>query len=310
MKQLRESTTPQEDAEPQEDQLKEHSVLPESYTPSVDEVDVFESRPLEHFKELGIKGRRLSPEVAIATSTSLYKKSGHAEPIIGNGVISYPYGLGEAILTCIPQHVCMVEFQAGEHVSHIVNGDSENWSIEHITTGNAPNAKEMAVLKTVYGGGIKTNMMITTDRRIYNIVLKSSNKGAYTPRINFYYPQDTIAFERSNQHKNELLEKMQTPTLAGNISDLHFDYEIEDGEDLTWRPVRVFDDGHKMYIHMPPSMRVTEAPVLFERNKEGKLSIVNYRLHGNQFIVDKLMPEAVMQLGVDDEETVTIKRKG
>jgi type IV secretion system protein VirB9 len=289
---------------------EETKPLPESYTPSENEIVSFESLPIETFDDLGIEGRRLSPEVAIASSTSIFKKTGKAEPIIGDGVVSYPYGIGEASLTCIPQHVCMIEFQAGEHISNIVNGDSENWSIEHITTGDALNAKEMAVLKTVYGGGVKTNIIVTTDRRIYNIVLKSTAKGAYTPRINFYYPQDTIVFERGKQREEAQLQKMQTPTFASTLSELNFHYDIEDGEDLSWRPLRIFDDGRKMYIQMPPSMDATEAPVLFEKTKDEKLSIINYRLKGEYFIVDKLMSEAVMKLGVDEGETVTIKRKG
>jgi type IV secretion system protein VirB9 len=60
---------------------------------------------------------------------------------------------------------------------------------------------------------------------------------------------------------------------------------------------------------MPASMRVTEAPALFVETASGDRSLVNYRLRGRYYIVDKLFTSAVLVLGVGShEEQVTIRR--
>lgn len=283
--------------------------------PSVEEVteeqeEAFDNTPVEKIKGLGIEGRRLSPDVAIAASVGEYKKTGSAKPIIGDNVVTYPFGVGEPKVVCIPQHACMVEFQAGEKISNVVIGDSESWDAQLINAGEGHNSRDMVVLKAVYGSGARTNMMVTTDKRIYNIALQSVNRGQYTPRVNFYYPQDTVLYQRKQQAENDRIKALQTPTFAASIADLNFEYDLDDTDGKPWAPVRVFDDGRKVYIQMKKSMDVTEAPVLFEKSKKGDLSIVNYRVQGDYYIVDKLFKTAVLKLGEDDSEVVTIARKG
>lgn len=276
--------------------------LPEA---TAEDEQIFLAAPIEPIEGLGIEGRRLSPDVAVAVSTGTYKKTGHAKPIIGDGIVTYPYGIGESKVTCIPLHACLVEFQPGESVSNIVIGDSENWGAEAISEGD----KDMVVLKTLYAADTATNMVVTSNRRIYNITLVSKDSGAYTPRVNFYYPQDSVVFSRKQKQEEERIKAIQTPTFASGVADLNFDYELEDTKGKPWAPVRVFDDGRKVYIQMKKSMDVTEAPVLFEKSKKGELSIVNYRVQGQYYIVDKLFKEAVLKLGEDDKEMVTIERK-
>ena len=72
-----------------------------------------------------------------------------------------------------------------------------------------------------------------------------------------------------------------------------------------WTPVAVYNDGLKTYIEMPETMKSSEAPVLYVKNS-GKLLMVNYRLKGNMFIVDRLFDEAEMRNG---KEVIRIIRK-
>ena len=59
---------------------------------------------------------------------------------------------------------------------------------------------------------------------------------------------------------------------------------------------------------MPSIMQMYEAPVLLTLN-DGTESLVNYRLHGDTFIVDQLFDRAVLLSGVGSNQSkVTIER--
>ncbi|NBW42184.1 hypothetical protein EBR25_14525, partial [bacterium] len=73
-------------------------------------------------------------------------------------------------------------------------------------------------------------------------------------------------------------------------------------------PVRVFDDGKKTYFQMPNEMSVAEAPVLFLIDEHGEPMLVNYRVKGVYYIVDRLFQRAQMRVG--KEGIVSIYSKG
>lgn len=66
---------------------------------------------------------------------------------------------------------------------------------------------------------------------------------------------------------------------------------------MPWRPVQAFDDGRRVFIQMPRAMRATEAPALFVRAPGQDQMLVNYRVRGRYFVVDKLFTQAVLVLG-------------
>ena len=89
---------------------------------------------------------------------------------------------------------------------------------------------------------------------------------------------------------------------------LNFGYQI-DGDRVPWRPVQAFDDGTRVFIQMPGAMSATEAPALFVVTGEKEQALVNYRLRGRYFVVDKLFAEASLVLGVGGkQERVTVSR--
>ena len=46
------------------------------------------------------------------------------------------------------------------------------------------------------------------------------------------------------------------------LERLNFGYEIS-GDDPSWRPIRVFDDGQKVYLQFPADIAQGELPPLF-----------------------------------------------
>jgi len=91
------------------------------------------------------------------------------------------------------------------------------------------------------------------------------------------------------------------------LDRLNFRYEI-DGDDPHWRPLRAFDDGRKVFIQFPGRLDQGEAPPLFVVGRNGDSQLVNYRVNGSYYIVDRLFAAAELRLGERDQEVVRIIR--
>ena len=89
--------------------------------------------------------------------------------------------------------------------------------------------------------------------------------------------------------------KISTSGLDFDAKNLDSEYSIKG--DAPWKPLRVFNDGIKTYIQVPEKTKMFEAPILLTINN-GEESLVNYRLHDDLFIVDKLFAEAILVSGV------------
>lgn len=110
------------------------------------------------------------------------------------------------------------------------------------------------------------------------------------PTVAWNYPQEEdaeLALALSRQNSTE--------RVGTSPEELHFDYHIED-KDYDWRPVRAFDDGQKTYLQMPQSLKVTEAPALF-LIEDGKPMLVNYRVKGDYYIIDRLIEQLELRVG-------------
>jgi type IV secretory pathway VirB9-like protein len=94
---------------------------------------------------------------------------------------------------------------------------------------------------------------------------------------------------------------------AVDPSQLNFAYTIS-GPNVTFRPLRAFDDGTHVYIQMARGMSASTAPALLIAAARGT-QMVNYRLvGGNYFVVDRLFDEAILVSGVGrrrDRVTIT-----
>jgi hypothetical protein len=79
-------------------------------------------------------------------------------------------------------------------------------------------------------------------------------------------------------------------------------------EDPPWRPLRAFDDGRKVYIQMPSGLPQGEAPPLFVAGADGRPALVNYRVRGTYYIVDRMFAAAELRLGANPQRIVRIVR--
>jgi type IV secretion system protein VirB9 len=124
--------------------------------------------------------------------------------------------------------------------------------------------------------------------------------------ISWTYPTDTlVALHKQNAAAQDNEER--TVDRGVRLDNLNFRYRIE-GDDPPWRPLRAFDDGQKVYIQMPSGLSQGEAPPLFVAGADGRPNLVNYRVRGSYYIVDRMFGAAELRLGENPQRVVRIIR--
>jgi type IV secretion system protein VirB9 len=220
-----------------------------------------------------------------------------------SGAQVYPWSEG-AIFTgyAAPGLVTDIALQPGESLVAVASGDTARWVIGDTTSGSGE-TRQTHVLVKPFSAGLTTNLVITTDRRAYHVRLVST-AGTALSSMRWTYPQDEIlALERKAE-----AARAATPVASGlAIEQLHFNYEIR-GDKPAWRPLRAFDDARRTYIEFPASIANGEAPPLFIVGPEGEAELVNYRLHGRFYVVDRIFDVAELRLGLKKQQVVRIDR--
>jgi len=224
-----------------------------------------------------------------------------------NAVQVYPYTEGALYqLYTAPGQISDIALQAGEEIVSVSAGDTARWVIGDTVSGSGAVSRAHILVKPIKAD-IKTNLIILTNRRSYHLDLVST-KETYMAAVSWVYPHDELI---ALQQRNKQTEAAAGQVIANglDVSKLRFRYEIS-GDMPPWRPVRVFDDTHKVYIQFPVRLDQGEAPPLFVLGSKGKAQLVNYRVKGSTYIVDRLFAAAELRLGEDPQQVVRITRKG
>jgi type IV secretion system protein TrbG len=220
-----------------------------------------------------------------------------------NAIQVYPFEEGQLYrLFAAPERVTDIALQPGERLTAVAAGDTVRWIVGDTTSGSGANARTHILVKPS-GPGLKTNLVITTDRRVYHLALESTERTSMAA-LSWTYPAEALmAIERAAADA-----EAQRPVAEGlALEQLNFDYRIT-GDDPAWRPLRAFDDGRQTYIAFPPTIGVGEAPPLFVTGPKGEAQLVNYRMRGDYYVVDRLFDAAELRLGQKDQDVVRICR--
>ena len=220
-----------------------------------------------------------------------------------NAVQVYPFADGMVFhVYTTPGQVSDITLQPGETLGAVASGDTVRWVIGDTTSGTGE-SKRTHVLVKPFSVGLSTNLVITTDRRSYHLVLTSTARTAMAA-LSWTYPQDDLIALRKATDE----QAAAVPIATGlAIDDLHFDYSIS-GDQHSWRPLRAFDDGRQTFIEFPAGLSVGDAPPLFIVDAKGSAQLVNYRVHGRFYVVDRLFDAAEHRLGTKHQEIVRIDR--
>ncbi len=229
-----------------------------------------------------------------------------ATQVIFEGTVErFPYGHRQATLICAPLRICSIVLEDGEIVLDVLSGDTQHWQTFELTTGPGGSTPVVGVRPMVDFEFAETcdkstNLVITTDRRVYDIQLElppcsqseASDPNPHRPyhrRLSFYYPDDLLESWHTRAQlralQEQLLAKSQAsapPTLlapTSGVESLNWDYRVRSGRRnlleprFPWRPQAVFDDGERTYIRLPPEAR--DLPAVFEVTG-GEDAVVNF----------------------------------
>lgn len=221
-----------------------------------------------------------------------------------NAVTVYDYMEGALYeIYSAPFHVTDIMLQPGETLtSPPAAGDTARWSLDVTTSGTGKDQRVHIFLKP-HLPSLRTNIAVSTDKHIYHLECQSFNE-TYQAGVSWYYPKDQLAnitnrINATNDTKMDIIANLK-------VSDLNFNYTIKGS--ASWKPLRAFDDGKKVFIQFSANIEQGELPPLFIVTKESDSQLVNYRYQKHYYVVDRLFDKALLQLGTSSPEKVYIYR--
>ncbi len=222
------------------------------------------------------------------------------------GLVTFAYGSGIPTVICALLELTDLAFEKGESILSVQLGDSVRWNIESAISGSANDSVEHLIVKP-FEAGLKTSMLITTDRRTYHIRLKST-EADFMPAVVFSYPnslklpskkhygddsylQYTSNYDSNEDHndysetnsslknyssvQNVSYEGNSRPALnvAATYNDStqrrNYNYSVDGDSKII--PQNVYDDGKRTFIVMNNPINSSYLPVLQEISSESFL---------------------------------------
>ena len=222
------------------------------------------------------------------------------------GLVTFAYGSGIPTVVCALLELTDLAFEKGESILSVQLGDSVRWNIESAISGSANDSVEHLIVKPLEAG-LKTSMLITTDRRTYHIRLKST-EADFMPAVVFSYPNslklpskkhygdDSYLQYSSNYDSNEdhndysetnsslkYYSSVQNVSYEGNSRPAlnvaatyndstqrrNYNYSVDGDSKII--PQNVYDDGKRTFIVMNNPINSSYLPVLQEISSESFL---------------------------------------
>lgn len=248
-----------------------------------------------------LTGRR-----AIAAANTAARTSSVSDGFVG-GVQVFAWSPGRVFeVWTAPLRVTTLTLGPGETLVTKVAGDTVRWQIGEAVSGEGTSRRVHVVLKPLERG-LETNLVLTTNRRVYLIDLRSGAADAFNTAVAWDDPDVGLASPATLQ-ETDVVEPEPSPLVAPQ-GPLDGRYRIEPrGRRPRWTPTSVFNDGRRTFITFDADMQVDEAPALFVLSPQGEAQMVNYRQVGGLFVVDRLFDQAELRLGDRRPQVVRLRR--
>lgn len=258
--------------------------------------------------------RAQTGDAATTAAARDYQRTGRARTLQSGAAVVLPYGHTQPVLTCAPLRACTVQLQENEQLRSAIPGDSERWIIE---PAPGPGNSSLVAIKPTECD-LTTNLVLSTDRRVYHLTLDSPKcRGAeasgnpdlpYVRHIRFYYPDDLVReFAQADSAQavvvaEQVASVIPVSAVGADPTTMNFNYRWQRDRRFPWVPEQVFDDGVQTYIRLPASARHGVAPILFELGDEGEMQILNYAMRGDYYVADRVLRRAVLVVGRNGAE--------
>lgn len=248
-----------------------------------------------------LTGRR-----AIAAANSAASAPSRSDRFQG-GVQIFTWSPGRVFeVWTAPLRVTTLTLGAGESLVAKAAGDTVRWQIGETASGEGTTRRAHVLIKPLERG-LETNLVLTTNQRVYLIHLRSGAPDAFNAAVSW----DALAPVRleipaadAARRETRIPDRVVMPE-----GPLDARYRLEPpARRPRWTPTAVFNDGRRTFIVFPADLQVDEAPALFVIAPDGEAQLVNYRQAGGLFIVDRVLDRAELRFGRRRSQVVRILR--
>jgi len=210
----------------------------------------------------------------------------------------FTYGGTIPTLECSPLRACALMLEAGETVIDTISGDTSHWQIIRGVSG--PGAPTYFI-KPVDAGMPPTNLIITTNRRTYDIQLSAV---AQTPHdlYAFRYPSVPKPVALAIPNPTVATQPPLTPPFGPQIYD--FNYRVSGPNWLA--PAVTCTDGAHTWLQMPAQL--PDLPSLYTIDANGAEELVTVHRDGRWWRIDGVPSKIIILSGAQRGETrVTVE---
>lgn len=254
---------------------------------------------------------------------ALDKRQVSAQAVLPGQVV-FSYGSGIPTVVCALFEITDISMEKGERIFTVQLGDSTRWLIDSAVSGSGADRTEHIVVKAL-DNGLKTSLIITTNRRTYHIALKSSQKD-FMPAVSFNYPGTSLKLNSPYYDGGDTKDRFDyslasSQRTASDYSTVSYQYEPTEvtgagGEKRNYAysvegddsilPLNAFDDGVNTYIQLPPDLHNEDLPTVFSVTEDGlplfgeeKTALLNFRVEDHTFVIDGIYDHLRLVSGSD-----------
>lgn len=251
-------------------------------------------------------GPTVTGQRAIAVANLEARAASRSDAFVG-GVQVFAWAPGRVYeIWTTPLRVTTLTLGPGESLVVKAAGDTVRWQVGETTSGEGAGRRSHVLIKPLERG-LETNLVLTTNRRVYYIDLKSAGADGFNAAVAW----DAAGLDGAAGVLAEPARReVRVPdAVAQPEGPLDARYAIEPrGRRPRWTPASVFNDGRRTFIAFAADLQVDEAPALFVLSADGEAQLVNYRQSGGLFIVDRVFDRAELRLGGRRPQVVQLRR--
>jgi type IV secretion system protein VirB9 len=212
----------------------------------------------------------------------------------------------QTTVVCPVDLLCVLRLQPGERIRNGLNSQLGAWESNDIYEGSGEQTPLLTFKPQATGS--RANVIVTTDRRTYVILLESS-AGEVPTYIRFAFDDEARAraeqlarARRASAPRPLTVPQQLDAACAWMSANAAGETYSADAQPARWRPVRVCHDARATWLALAPLSTVpTDLPVLHELTPEGE-RIVNYTVFATDRIirVDGVADGYVLRAGGKD----------
>lgn len=240
---------------------------------------------------------------AVEAAFKKYAKTGKAPNIKTDGFERFAYSnMNQPIINCMPFQETIITLEPGERFTSITSGDPQNLSYMVAVSGASTGTETQQVLVKPASSQMSTNLVIATDKRVYNIlIVVGASKNKITRNVAFWYPEEMTANINSKIEKQNETEFNNETMPQLNLAKANFDYKVS-GDEPSWTPKRVFDDGKRTWIEMPQGADNKNLPTVLIQSDSGQDMKYNQSYYSPYMIIDGIFSQAKLIAGVGSNQ--------